>query len=341
MKERNYFIDILKGYAILLVIIGHSLQYGCGLLNNNQFFSNNIFKIIYTFHMPLFILISGYLFFYSEKKRDLITVIKDKFLTLIIPLLAFCVVLFFSLSLMHRLPFNINSLINVIITRYWFFWAIFILSIIVSFINKKINSKFINFIFLLFFIISYFIPDVWLLSLINYSYPFFIIGYLSCKNDIFNRNFIKKYLSFYLVIFNILFIIMLFFFKDNYYIYVSNYYIFNGNGLSFMIFVNVYRFIIGLVGSICSIINIYYLSKLFNRFSFIKDIFIYLGKNSSGIYGISCIIFELIFIPNATIFKFNYFLVLIESVLVIVVCLIIIKLLSLSKVTNKLFLGGK
>ena len=69
MKKRNEFIDILKGYAIILVVLGHSLQYGCGLLPNNQFFSNNIFKIIYTFHMPLFVLISGYLFYFSEKKK--------------------------------------------------------------------------------------------------------------------------------------------------------------------------------------------------------------------------------------------------------------------------------
>lgn len=48
--KRNVFIDNLKGFAILLMVIGHS---GCPEL---------MFYYIYLFHMPLFFFISGYLF---------------------------------------------------------------------------------------------------------------------------------------------------------------------------------------------------------------------------------------------------------------------------------------
>lgn len=48
--ERIQFIDRLKGLAIILVVIGH-----LGLSQVNE----GIVKFIYTFHMPLFMFLSG------------------------------------------------------------------------------------------------------------------------------------------------------------------------------------------------------------------------------------------------------------------------------------------
>ena len=50
MKERLIWIDILKGLGILTVVFAH-----CYIPDEL------LKKIIYTFHMPLFFLISGYL----------------------------------------------------------------------------------------------------------------------------------------------------------------------------------------------------------------------------------------------------------------------------------------
>jgi len=66
-NKRNNTIDIIKAVAIILVCIGHSIQFGSGfnILSEEIFFDNICFKIIYSFHMPLFMLISGYLFYFS------------------------------------------------------------------------------------------------------------------------------------------------------------------------------------------------------------------------------------------------------------------------------------
>ena len=49
IKSRDSFLDIAKGLAIILVVIGHVLQ---GSAEN---FDDLLgFKIIYSFHMPLF-----------------------------------------------------------------------------------------------------------------------------------------------------------------------------------------------------------------------------------------------------------------------------------------------
>ena len=63
MVEKNrFYIDFVKGIAIFLMLWGHCIQF-CAV-GDFDFFENWVFKLIYSFHMPLFMLVSGYLFFY-------------------------------------------------------------------------------------------------------------------------------------------------------------------------------------------------------------------------------------------------------------------------------------
>ena len=62
-----------KALLIISVIVGHSVQYGSGptFIEKQLFFENYLFKFIYSFHMPLFFCISGYLFAKSSSlERD-------------------------------------------------------------------------------------------------------------------------------------------------------------------------------------------------------------------------------------------------------------------------------
>ena len=53
---RDLGLDTIKAFATLLVIVGHVIQY-----TNVDFDNSFFFKITYSFHMPLFMFISGYL----------------------------------------------------------------------------------------------------------------------------------------------------------------------------------------------------------------------------------------------------------------------------------------
>lgn len=59
-KKKAYSckIDILRGFATILVVLGHILQYS--MMQNEAFYNDFLFKVIYSFHMPLFMCISGF-----------------------------------------------------------------------------------------------------------------------------------------------------------------------------------------------------------------------------------------------------------------------------------------
>lgn len=56
MNEREQYWDAVKALLIILVVAGHAIQF----LEGGDFWSNPVFKGIYMFHMPLFIMVSGY-----------------------------------------------------------------------------------------------------------------------------------------------------------------------------------------------------------------------------------------------------------------------------------------
>lgn len=78
VSNRNLLIDRLKGFAILLVVLGHSIQFGTyeGLTTGGA-----IFSFIYSFHMPLFMFLSGYV----AKPDGTLGYVKNKFFRLVVP----------------------------------------------------------------------------------------------------------------------------------------------------------------------------------------------------------------------------------------------------------------
>ena len=79
-NSRDITLDIIKGILIVAVVTGHVFSY----LNSNL--DNNIpFLLIYSWHMFLFMAVSGYTSGISKKRIDL-SWIKQRFERLIIPL---------------------------------------------------------------------------------------------------------------------------------------------------------------------------------------------------------------------------------------------------------------
>ena len=82
LSPRILWPDILKSLAIFLVILGHvSSTY------DSREYSSPLALWIYSFHMPLFMMLSGMFFKYSLKK-DFKTLLTDKSRLLLLPLLS-------------------------------------------------------------------------------------------------------------------------------------------------------------------------------------------------------------------------------------------------------------
>lgn len=77
MQKRLFYLDVMKGILIILVILGHSIQ---DTISDYQ--NNFLFRFIYSFHMPLFFAISDYLTFKNKYDK---TLLKKRALQLLVP----------------------------------------------------------------------------------------------------------------------------------------------------------------------------------------------------------------------------------------------------------------
>lgn len=160
IMKRDILIDYIRGGAMLLVIIEH-----CGLFQ----------KEILAFHMPLFFILSGYIFKYKEeggmnyKDVNLYEYAKKRFYRIMIPYFCFELISFLLAFIVHHLfhYFNLgNVYLNLdiraalldsitcvqtpsymgIIPHLWFFPCIYTVDIFFMIIKKYIH---INIIFII------------------------------------------------------------------------------------------------------------------------------------------------------------------------------------------------
>lgn len=66
-NNKILYISLIQSFAVILVVIGHSLNFQAEAMPQWAILINNI---IYSFHMPLFFVLSGFLLAYSLKKRE-------------------------------------------------------------------------------------------------------------------------------------------------------------------------------------------------------------------------------------------------------------------------------
>ena len=112
-------VDALKGVTILLVVLGHSIQ-----ANMDNFDENWLYRLIYAFHMPLFMFLSGYVTRISFSANY----IAGKFNRLVVPFVCWYVVAFLWLPQESGMSFfsYIVRLIHAPDYGLWFLWVLFL-----------------------------------------------------------------------------------------------------------------------------------------------------------------------------------------------------------------------
>ena len=182
IKNRIKWIDISKGIGIILVLMGHISK--IKIINN----------VIYAFHMPLFFMISGYL--YKNKKEF----VKNKVKKVLIPYFIFSIFSFLYWLIIERhirsqsiSPLDAfsnifiakggsdNYIFNVVL---WFLPCLFITETIFWILEKNFSTKKIGIIVFLSSIIGFIYPKIvdfrlpFCIDIFFTSIVFYYIGYI-------------------------------------------------------------------------------------------------------------------------------------------------------------------
>lgn len=166
-QNRNYWLDIAKGIAIILMVAGHTSIPGV------------VSHFIYAFHMPLFFIASGLVSNYE--KDSLVDYIKHKSYTLLLPFVCYSAIVSFLMYSIEEL--DVIQLLKRGWGGYalWFIPVLFMTSVLVRiiFLVKKRYVR--RFIMLCFFLIGYSLRHYeislpWSLSVVPYASFLIMLG---------------------------------------------------------------------------------------------------------------------------------------------------------------------
>lgn len=128
MVQRLDWIDRLKGFAILSVVIGHCVT-DCISSNNYPEYSallRMLYDIIYSFHMPLFFIISGFVFYLSKSYKKY----KIKAMDFTLIYIIWCLFLWLSKFIMAsdvNNPVTIIDLLTITYKPLMVYWYLYVL----------------------------------------------------------------------------------------------------------------------------------------------------------------------------------------------------------------------
>ena len=342
-KKRDVSLDITKGLLIFLVVWGHSIQMGFGYEYGEAglYMWDVIYRAIYSFHMPLFMAISGYLFYYSNKKAFK-EVISSRLKSIGIPYLTYCTIFVLSLVPSFEMGGAESAILETYKNGFWFLTSVLLNCLIVSIVTLFSRSRtIITFVLFLVDVLLLFVNENYLYKTHNFMFTCFIVGYL--YNMCFSRPLTFNKTKWYgTVICSIAFLICVSFFHDELYVYTSGVCIIREGSVNVaQLKTDVLRCVIALIASICFLYFVPLSKNLSVRH---KDILCNLSRYSLGIYCLTSIMLSVqykalgklgIDIPYSYLYP-------IALTLVIMTCsYYFFRYCEKSRILNALFLGGR
>lgn len=192
-KSEHY--DVIKVFATFLVVLAHSTRMytGSGVITPacESVFLSYLSAAIYTFHMPLFVAVSGMVYGFCIDDRgkytDNVAFVKNKFIRLIIPYLFFGfayvapVMVLFGFSNSSYFAYCLRGILLSENSRHlWYILVLFEIFLICAVLKKYIQKWHVVFL-IIFFALALthnHVPGILQLSNLVYYIFFFYAGYL-------------------------------------------------------------------------------------------------------------------------------------------------------------------
>ena len=326
-------MDVLKCIAIFLVVIGHCVQRSyVGMdASTEAFYSDELFKFIYGFHMPLFMAISGYFFYNTIHKYAYKDIIKSRFMRLVVPIAFWHIIWMITDGFSNQgHGYTILTFLAGFLKQYWFLWAIFYCSIIVLMVETFLKSK-RYMVYLVLVIISLLLPNFFNVDRYVFLFPYYLLGFLYCEKY---SDFEAKHPHIIMGLGGaiLLYLFALGYFDYEDYIYTSGTCVIKDGRFSIdQLYIDLFRLAVGVLG-VVSIYGLSLTSKLITIPFWITRI----GSKTLGIY-----IIHMFFTPLISEYPLgvNYFLIVLEAFVLIMVSYFITILLEKNKYLSKCLLG--
>lgn len=185
-NKRLIWVDSLKGWLILLVVMGHAIQY---CMKDGECESNYWWNLIYSFHMPAFMALSGFVNYRPTPPRPYRT-----YLTLFVRRTRQLLVPFFLWSIIKWIvvgSLSLDKLIHITFGSggfFWFLWVLWVISIIFmsgNLLSKvlAVSEEIIDGVISLALVLVMVLGDIRILGFhyISYYFVFYTIGYYCNK----------------------------------------------------------------------------------------------------------------------------------------------------------------
>ena len=187
-KKRLIWADSLKGWLIILVVLGHAIQNTLGA----ECGSNHLWNLIYSFHMPAFMAASGFLAFRPFVIRGGINscwaTVCRRFQQLVIPFLIWTTLLMFVKG-----NFSWDSIKTYLFYPdggLWFLWVLFFINVFFitsSWLAERLKIKQEVVILLICLLLAgvmvSFEPRLFGFQFIAYYFLFYTLGYYLHKHE--------------------------------------------------------------------------------------------------------------------------------------------------------------
>lgn len=163
MEKKKFFteINIMRGIIVIFVIVGHSFN-----ATETPTLYGYLKSLAYSFHMPAFFFVSGFLFENIKlNNTEKLMLIKKKAVRLIVPYMFLTIVsvgLKVIFGVFARNPINFNTLVmDILIGRnnpnggLWFLYALFAISVIAILFSGIRESWFLGFALMAYLVNTY------------------------------------------------------------------------------------------------------------------------------------------------------------------------------------------
>lgn len=333
MGKRIEYLDLLKFFAIFSVLLGHSTEQ----LSAGTFWDHPLWSFIYSYHMPLFMFLSGF-FFRSSLRKPFKEVAVNRLRQLGVPSLTA-----FALQCLIMLIAGVTAVADLcelsfsgFMNSVWFLKCLLFCILIMWPLCRLVRNDWAAAAIATVAII--FIPGGEIVNL-NFMLPMFCLGML-CGNHLEQ---IGKHRKLLLPISAVLFVGLLFFWSGRLTVYMVPTMTLTGNGIDWHnLGITAYRLLIGMAGSMTFFLLAEPVWKLIGSSSF-TGLLCRIGGATLGIYVLQTFLLEMlvnslhIYVP----IPWSYVVATILAVAELSLCYALVLLIRKSRVASFLLLGDK